>query len=270
MGELITLRQESGSLGLTATIDTTGAWVTSLTNFEDKILFPRSKVLDQLTLREKTRGGMHICSPYFGWPEEIIGEQDLPQHGFSRAVEWENITAECAETKGLPWNPRELCVLQYTQESGLYGGLGQRLVYLLSDEMLSADLTMRNGSDTPMTVAPGFHPYFYQVRNRSIKGLRAVEHRKGFPGFNEDVGELTLGPGFISSTDEEREEWEYEYRVEVSAQNLPVTVEWTDASADYFCVEPTMAGAHLNPTMGAQVLKPGEVTECSIAITVSC
>lgn len=261
MGRLIELEQKEGILSLKATVDTTGAWVTRFTNFNDNIFYPRQQVVERFGSDIKTRGGMHVCSPYFGIPYQV-GEQSLPQHGYSRDVAWEDITDHYSEV----WEPGEACVLQHTQEEGPFAGLGQQILYALSEDVLIAELTMRNGSNKPIVVAPGFHPYFYQVRNRSVVNEEAVEHRP-VPGYSNNIRSFTIGPG-LPLTDEGREDWEYEYRVHISDTGLPITVEWTDAIADYFCVEPSMAGLSLDVGKGARPLEPGEVMEVGTYISV--
>ena len=113
----------------TATITTSGAYITSLTDERGDVFYP----LQQLTTSDgahKTRGGCHVCLPNFG----PGGASGLAQHGFGRTSQWQVVEHT---------SDRVELVLQ---GSDAYAGLESRLVYIVAEDEL--------------LVAPAFHPYF--------------------------------------------------------------------------------------------------------------
>lgn len=243
MGELIRIGAQEGDNGLAATVDTGGAWVVDLSLDGRPILFRRD-TLQSDTGQEMTRGGMHVCSPYFGspWRTSTLG---LPKHGYSRLVDWKEV--EITE---------DAVTLEHAQGRGHYVGLEQTLTYAISETpedgefefSFTADLTLRNCRPPrrvpPIVVAPGFHPYF--------QGL------EGFEDLKTDVvrsGEVkTLGGGFTTKRVKSRMGRD----ISVSTRNLPEFIEWTDRLGDYVCIEPTASGNKIDAaTDGVQILQAG-------------
>lgn len=239
MGELIRI----GAPGLSATVETTGAWVTELSDGrKDHILFPRETVPDGDKPKEpKFRGGMHVCAPYFGRDPEGSG----PQHGFSRDVEWEIIKLRKGSV-----------VLRHTQDSGDYAGLIQRLELVAAGRTFVANLVLQNRGDTGIEIAPGFHPYFAgPSENDQIGSVPRFEQpRPGARGGHTVQKIITLANGL---------------RIALGGQNAAGVVTWSDNPAEYHCIEPVSTksfsedGIPERRTLGA-----GKESSCLLAIDI--
>jgi hypothetical protein len=239
MGELIRIGAQEGAPGLGATIDTTGAWVTSLSLGKDHVFFPRDLVAtgpDEL----KFRGGMHVCSPYFGTDPSSKG----PQHGNARLSEW--------RIKEPRSNNHLSLVLE--DESWANVRLSQRLTYLLNGNWFAALLDLKNLDDsTEIEVSPGFHPYFAGRENDNECGPEPAtdKHTQVYDG-RCSLRDIVLNNGI---------------GVNMWAMNLPEGVAWSDNPEEYHCIEPTSYG--LGPaTDQTDKLSPGQTQSYMVTLKI--
>lgn len=203
MGELIRIGAPEGTPGLHATIDTTGAWVAGLSlDDEVPILHPRF-----VNEEGKYRGGMHVCSPYFG------PDRNLSQHGYARDEEWE-VTERHSGLVGLT---------NYQTTTSGYTCLRNRLSYVVAGNTFLAILRLTNEhASWGMSVAPGFHPYFSgsgSVSNEPI--FKEPDDETIARGASRSVIHLASGLDVI-----------------MEAQGMQGIVEWSDKPEEYHCVEP--------------------------------
>ena len=198
-----------------ATIDPQGAWLASLMDGKTPILFAQTNI----ALPDggaKQRGGCHVCVPNFG----PGGESGLTQHGFGRVLPWQ---AVALQPDGV--------TLELRGGAPRYEGLISRLTYTLSDTTLEMRLTLQNTGETPLAVAPAFHPYFAlpSSTQQVTVGERVYETAKlAGTEFVHDATHLVVRLGNRSLT--------------LHSTNLPTWAVWTDQLGEYVCVEPTMAG----------------------------
>lgn len=225
----------------TVSIDINGAWLESYTHAGEPILFPKQALPNQHG-DVKLRGGCHVCLPNFG----PGGDSGQPQHGFGREQAWDVIKTDA-----------DMIEFELVQREGKYKGLVSNLAYQLGDAALTMQLTIQNSSDSPLRVAPAFHPYF-EVPNGEAASI------DGEPVDLAHISEaktLSLTPKTISFG---------ERKLGLSAHNLESWVLWSDMLGQYVCVEPTFAGASFTKRTPAdnEMLKPGETSSYSLTITV--
>ena len=155
MGEIIRIGSPEGASGLSATIDTTGAWVTTMSHGDVDILYPR-KTIPQADGTAKLRGGMHVCSPWFGDAAE-------PQHGPARQAEWLPVSSRSPIMNARSGRVEAGLILEWTAGSDtVIEGLRHRLEFMIMERRaLRTELVIAN-LDGPrhQLIAPGFHPYF--------------------------------------------------------------------------------------------------------------
>ncbi len=195
-----------------ATIDTKGAWITTLLGNGSDILFSRRQLMNT-DGQQKLRGGCHVCLPHFG----PGGESGLAQHGFGRELEWEveNQTDTLLE-------------LRLTNTHPMYAPLVAKLLYLLTDNELSMQLTLENTGSQSLPVAPAFHPYFaHAAEPVQLNGAQLSL-------------ETLAGTEFTTATDHALEI--QGKIVRLASVNLPVWAVWTDQLGEYVCVEPSHSG----------------------------
>ena len=195
----------------TAMIETNGAVVSALYDGEGAVLFSRGS-LENAQGDKKQRGGCHVCVPNFG----PGGASGLSQHGFGRELAW-GVAAQTDTSLEL--------LLTTTDET--YRGLTARLNYHLQETSFLMELTLTNSGDTPLAVAPAFHPYFAHAGavelNETALDLAALEGTEFVRGDHQ-----TLAVAGRTLT--------------LTSENLPVWAVWTDQLADYVCVEPSHSG----------------------------
>lgn len=193
-------------------VDSDGAYLTRLVDAAgDPILFERRDI------DGKRRGGSHVCLPYFG----VDAAGALPQHGFGRDVSWDvrvvdENTIDCSYTH---------------KEHDDFEGMSATLRYQLGEEggEFTTTLSVMNQGEKPVTVTPGFHPYFVvdtsDVRlNGTAIDLADFEPYKDYPDTNEMMLE-TAGR-----------------TIKIASGTLRHMVAWTNLQADFLCVEPTHSG----------------------------
>lgn len=212
-----------------AVISTNGGYVTNLADEVGDILYPK-RTLKNAVGQEKTRGGCHVCMPNFG----PGGESQLAQHGYGRVGEWQVV--EQSE------NAVELAL----SGEGAYVAMDATLHYEVLDHMFEMSLTLKNLGDIDLSVAPGFHPYFFrgnhtpEIDDEAYEDLDELEDTKFIDGSRHD---LVLGARSLRLTSDELQTWAI----------------WTDQIGDYICVEPTFAGnAFVDESLSTDTLAAGE------------
>lgn len=196
----------------TATIDPTGAWLTSLADKKGDILYQRHLITD-VNGAEKVRGGMHVCLPNFG-PDEQTGQ---PQHGFGRSSQWRVVGNDDAYASMILLNG-----------TGIYEDVSSMLSFELDEKQLTVTLSVINKGTEPVHIAPGFHPYF------------AIDPKNVY--LDDDPVNLNqlIDTKFISG---QAHDIETTNRViTVDSEELNHWAVWTDMLDNYLCVEPTLSG----------------------------
>ena len=195
----------------TATITTSGAYITSLADEYGDVFYP----LQQLTTSDgerKTRGGCHVCLPNCG----PGGASGLAQHGFGRTSQWQVVehTSDRVEL--------------ILKGSDAYAGLGSRLVYTVAEHQLAMQLTLVNIGEDELLVAPAFHPYFAYdgvpvLDGQPLADLTPLAETIFVDGVTR---QLATGPRTIT----------------LQSEGLPRWAVWTDGLGPYLCIEPTHSG----------------------------
>lgn len=214
-----------------ALVDAQGGWLTNLADESGAILYPR-RTLQEVDGTTRVRGGLHVCVPNFG----PGGESGLERHGFARNATWEVID-------------RDIPCVRLMLRGGApgYEGLVSILNYTLGEASLMVTLELKNEGDTPLRVAPGFHPYFaLQDGERAVRLDDDVVHL-GEIGGTEFTSKVV---GVLATQ---------QRTVQIASSDLPLWALWTDQLGPYICVEPTFAGNAF--TLGEssdQIIAPGE------------
>lgn len=241
MGELIRIGAEEGQPGLGATIDTTGAWVTSFSLGKDHIFFPK----DLIATSEgdtKARGGSHICSLIFGPDPEGKG----PQHGYARGVEWAVTGSDLRYVR-----------LRHIASEGEYAGiqhdLGIQVIDIDHLKILATNMSVTNNGNREIMIAPGFHPYFSGPA-RFDEGSKVADkdtrvERKG----NYTLRTVQLLSGIT---------------VNMVAVNCPESTVWSDMPEEFHCVEPSALPLSAEPGP-EDVLRPGEFKEYAVSFVLN-
>lgn len=221
-----------------AIISIDGAWLTNLSDDNGDILFPKRKIA-LVDGSDKVRGGMHVCLPNFG----PGGESGLPQHGFGREMEWMVVARDDA-----------MVALELAKGRGDYQGLWSQLTYRLEEASLSMQLQVKNNSETPLRLAPAFHPYFMTYGSEVA-----------LDGQVQDLNEL----GEAQFINDGSHELQVESRkVIISSEGLPTWAVWTDQLGHYVCVEPSLDGFSFNEhePLDSEMLAPGQARGFSCTI----
>lgn len=221
-----------------ATVTTDGGWLTTFEVAGMPVLFPLT------TVGDKKRGGSHVCVPNFG----PGGDSGLPQHGFGRTAQWQ--IAKQADNR---------VVLSLKEVPADYAGLELRLTYELSDTGIEMTLQAENSGDTPLQLAPAFHPYFNNAGGSEVM----VDEKTYNVEQLSDMVSLPNTPQSLRTS---------AVQCQVTSQELPDWVLWTDGLAeyDYICLEPTRSGYSFTDDVAKQpdVLAPAAGAEWSMKIEV--
>ena len=220
----------------TATITTSGAYITSLTDEHGDVFYP----LQQLATPDgerKTRGGCHVCLPNFG----PGGASGLAQHGFGRTSQWQVVehTSDRVEIM--------------LKGNGAYAGLESRLVYTAAEHQLAMQLTLVNVGEDELLVAPAFHPYF------AYDGALVLD--------GQPLADLTPLTETIFVDGSTRQLATGRRTITLQSEGLPRWAVWTDGLGSYLCVEPTHSGNSFadNPTHAA-ALVPGQTARYGVRV----
>jgi len=220
----------------TATITTSGAYITSLTDERGDVFYP----LQQLTTSDgahKTRGGCHVCLPNFG----PGGAGGWAQHGFGRTSQWQVVEHT---------SDRVELVLQ---GSDAYAGLESRLVYIVAEHQLAMQLTLANVGEDELLVAPAFHPYFAYdgvpvLDGQSLSDLAPLAETIFVDG---PTRQLATGRRTIT----------------LQSEGLPRWAVWTDGLGPYLCIEPTHSGnSFADSPSRTTVLVPGQTARYGVRV----
>ena len=219
-----------------ATITTSGAYITSLTDEYGDVFYP----LQQLTTSDgerKTRGGCHICLPNFG----PGGASGLAQHGFGRTNQWQ-VVEQASDRVEL-----------ILQGSDAYAGLESRLVYTVAEHHLAMQLTLVNVGEDELLVAPAFHPYFVYDDVPVLDSQPLADLAPLADTIFVDGPMRQLATGLRTIT--------------LQSEGLPRWAVWTDGLGSYFCVEPTHSGNSFadNPAHAA-ALAPGQTARYGVRV----
>ena len=220
----------------TATITTSGAYITSLADEHGDVFYP----LQQLTTSDgerKTRGGCHVCLPNFG----PGGASGLAQHGFGRTSQWQVVEQA---------SDRVELVLQ---GSDAYAGLESRLVYIVAEHQLAMQLTLVNVGEDELLVAPAFHPYFAYDSALVLDGQPLADLTPLAETIFVDGPTRQLATGRSTIT--------------LQSEGLPRWAVWTDELGPYLCVEPTHSGnSFADSPAHATVLVPGQTARYGVRV----
>ena len=221
------MEQEIWSGTTKAIIDPQGGYLTNLSDDSGDIIFPK-RIIKNDAGDKKTRGGCHVCLPNFG----PGGESGLPQHGFGREMLWERTDSTDSSI-----------LLSLKNGRDEYRDLESILTYQLADAKLLVTLELINNGDTPLRVAPAFHPYFYAPGDEVTINNAVVKKADLTDTVFEQHNEQLLEQG--------------NRRITIAADNLPTWALWTDELGQYVCVEPTVDGyAFLKQATDAEMLAP--------------
>lgn len=208
-------------------VSSKGATVTKFSWDGYDIIYPQllKKVkLGKNETKNKLRGGIPICFPFFGPPPEK--HAGLDKHGWLRNQELnlENEDDQSLRFWGL--NTKncyyEFCIFQ------------QIRVSLTKEKGLCINfIASRSKSDLPYkkaSINPAFHPYFSNLGNRSVRiGKKIIteftEEAVILPAKKEMI--IDLGAKKVKMT------------IDGNFRKDPYVALWSD-SKDYFCVEPIL------------------------------
>ena len=220
----------------TATITTSGAYITSLADEHGDVFYP----LQQLTAPDgerKTRGGCHVCLPNFG----PGGASGLAQHGFGRTSQWQVVehTSDRVEL--------------ILKGSDAYAGLESRLVYTVAEHQLAMQLTLVNVGEEELLVAPAFHPYF------AYDGVPVLD--------GQPLADLTPLAETIFVNGSTRQLVTGLRTITLQSEGLPRWAIWTDELGPYLCVEPTHSGnSFADSPAHAEALVPGQTVRYGVRV----
>jgi hypothetical protein len=220
----------------TATITTSGAYITSLADEHGDVFYP----LQQLTTSDgerKTRGGCHVCLPNFG----PGGASGLAQHGFGRTSQWQVVehTSDRVELM--------------LQGSDAYARLESRLVYTVAEHQLAMQLTLVNVGEDELLVAPAFHPYF------AYDGALVLD--------GQPLADLTPLAETIFVNGSTRQLVTGLRTITLQSEELPRWAVWTDRLGPYLCVEPTHSGnSFADSPAYAEALVPGQTVRYGVRV----
>lgn len=218
--------------GERAFIDPNGGFVNQvLAKDGTNLLFPRQDI------GPKNRGGIPLCLPVFG-PGNAVG---LPQHGFARTLEWQAVPADANVVSLFLDHPRKLNPDLPTQYDGCKTSVD---IYLESREggiELTTTARVGNHGSDSFILTPGFHPYFPAPQGEDTE--LALKYHNTLHAYKlAEVSDAKQLPA-VDSRDAVLEFAIPGYEVQMTVNNLYAPVLWTDRPHDYFCIEPTLAGA---------------------------
>lgn len=189
--------------------------------------------------------GTHVCVPNFG--PDASGR--LAQHGFGRSVMWQVEQSDDASV-----------VLRYHhKEDDAWQGLTTTLSYQLFEAGLRMTLQCYNESQTPLRVAPGFHPYFMCHETDtpvSVAGevyTAAELHATQYRAFGEHPVAVGVDDQVLT----------------LRSQGLPMYAIWSAQTNRYICVEPTAGGNRFLTDAGdGEWVAPGErrLYQCEVTL----
>lgn len=226
------------SNNLELVIDSEGAYVDSLKYNGVEILFTKSNILENGSM--KVRGGSHLCFPHFG----PSGKVNLPQHGFARQENWEIVNVKENEI---------LLKLENSYED--WKDIVATLVYKIENNTFSSNLLVENNGSEAKYVSPGFHPYFAYENADEIK-------------INDNVFELKEDLVNSYFMDEVKTFETSNYKINFETFNLDKFILWTSFSDKFLCVEPSFNFAALENGNELYKIEGGKSMEFNYKIEI--
>jgi Aldose 1-epimerase len=241
MGELIRIGAEEGGNGLGATVNTHGAQVESLSIGRDHFVFPADLIATADGF--KLRGGIPLCSPYFG--PDLIG--DGPQHGYAREVDWEILD------QGERYVRLGHIVEDGYRYKGLEHQLGIQIIDLAHIRILAVNLRLTNRGQEGIVVSPGFHPYFSGPAEFGECSPVAKQDSTVNLTENYSMRIIRLLSGAT---------------IRMVAINMPNSTVWSDVPEEFHCVEPSVLPISTTPR-AEESLTPGESKQYSVSLIIN-
>ncbi len=260
MNETIRIGSPEGSSRLGATIDTSGAWVISLSIGERNVLYPRAELVDE-NGGIKRRGGLHVCSPWFG-PIKV------PQHGPARSAEWSRVITSTSGMNSTPNTINNGVRLGWTPETGDPAeGIAHQIDYaIFGGNTFSAALRLKNLNPGKIAyVAPGFHPYFDTTDRATESDIRGIYNPVEVGGVVV-LSDLDIEAECRGEDPVARNTLALGANKFIVTSNMRTNVRWSDDLSRYLCFEPTVCGSSLDPQDGAIILRHGEEAEFYMSV----
>ncbi len=225
-----------------------GGTIVSLTSKGKDILYP---------LREengKMRGGCPICSPWFG--QSPRGEK---KHGHLRDV-------KSFDTVVTTDNSVSMKFVRVQDELYPWALHHSVTAIIYPDGVVQLSLVvkrLKDDSDKPAPVLPGFHPYF------SCQDAGKVEvliDGKSFSGFSDESKQIPFG-GRYALIKMPGQTIEMKFGKKKMSEESKLVL-WTDSSDKYVCVEPILEDKTLFDTPGGYSLGQEEWLEVYMILSV--
>ena len=144
------------------------------------------------------RGGIPICWPWFGMPEN----PELPQHGFARTAIWEFSSSEEIDNG----TTEVILTLKHSKSSlQLWPYRFELSLHVKISDTLSMELKTKNLDDKPFKITQALHSYFQvsHISDVHIEGLDKSTYfdaltqercqQNGNIKFNQEVDRIYLG-----------------------------------------------------------------------------
>ncbi len=250
--------------GTTAAINPAGAYVESLVAHDGRsLIMPRDTQTMNVNGELRDRGGIPVCTPWFG-PGELLGSER--QHGFGRNLTWKTMPTEGANNIHLSLQHLEL---QGTSIPEAYKRAAFEMDVVIDvdgdgNPRLLQALTVGNEGHEAFAELSGFHPYFPLEEGADVSEYAFGDMETGDSvRYTQDQlvetqnlpfrsGDVTLqGPGI---------------NVRIVSEGLPVTFAWTDNTKG-ICLEPTAAGVADETSPQNRLLQPGDSRTYRMQIT---
>lgn len=136
------------------------------------------------------RGGIPVCFPWFG-PHE--SDENLPQHGFARIMDWEVTKTETLES-GESMICLQLCSSDKTKEFWPHDFCAEMIFKV--GAKLSVTLKVNNTSADSIEYTSALHSYFSLsgIENISIEGLENTRYQNQLDGgdYKQETPLLTI------------------------------------------------------------------------------
>lgn len=227
-------------------ISSTGGTITSAVVDERQILYPWRQV------GEKTRGGCHVCAPWFG-----SSPRGAKKHGYLRDLEAQDVE--------LYFNSAKLVFRHPGNEDYPWSLLYEVGVFAQTDGLKMTLHVKRMGDQeiVPAPVLPAFHPYFGCDNESNVEVLMGIIRHHGFacearavPLVSRVVKVTMPGKCIVMELG--------------GAFTVPKSeiVLWTDTPEDYVCVEPVLQDKKSFDTPAGRCLCVGSSLDLSMSLRV--
>jgi galactose mutarotase-like enzyme len=210
--------------------------------------------LDETTLHDESksvRGGNPLLWPFAGSLEGgrlAVAGTEIPQHGFARNRAW-----KVEEERG----NRAILSLEDDTDSRAIFPWKYRLVqsFELGPGRVRIALESHNRGETPMPVAPGWHPYFACSLEEKLKVRTTLA---GFPHerFAAEEGAFDFGVESEGVTAFDFQVGNKRFRLSVSP-NMRWFQFWSLRGREFICVEPFAGRPNIINSPEAERVAPG-------------